>query len=586
MLLVKFFAEAPTSPILNYAEYVEDICKTVYDSGLVSNYEYNISWGDGSIADSIETPEDDEWVWIIQHREKEIDRQFTLAFKLGTYSCSTQFTVEVRSSDYVPTPNDKYLEQLKLTLKKKIIKQWDKVVWLVDEDAAILSMALYPQVYVVENLARQLINELMTKEYGTKWWDSFVPIEIKNKHSARFFAYKKSVPDFNNIDERLLSIDITDLLCIFTYEKKKWVPVPDIEIDRFLSGLIDLPEELIKNKIRGQSTVELDLWQDQFSKYLPSDFIDRFKTFAYDRNHVAHNKLLDRNIYTKILSMAVQLKSDLESALDRINKLIISQEQKEHIAQEERRIEEEAAAFAESIIEIEASINIRKESEIIELINDVIYERYHSIINSLRFRSDVEVSNLDELDCSNLVGTLFEVTYRITQETILIKYEIGSIDSSQGGVSTVRVFIANQAGEELDIDCVVITYFNGEAEYNDNVGCFVPITQDDISESNNIAIWIVKFIEDNFENLREKVDADMYAIIKDGGNSPIIELECCECGEPYICINEDYAAFGTCLNCGAHNEIVKCDRCEIYFEGEDCGDVNLCEHCLEYIEAQ
>lgn len=53
MLLVKFFAEADSTSISNYAEYVINICKALYDSGLVTEYEYNSKWGD-EIEDSIE----------------------------------------------------------------------------------------------------------------------------------------------------------------------------------------------------------------------------------------------------------------------------------------------------------------------------------------------------------------------------------------------------------------------------------------------------------------------------------------------------------------------------------------------------
>lgn len=39
MLLVKFFAESASVSISNYSDYITGICKALYDSGLVTEYE-------------------------------------------------------------------------------------------------------------------------------------------------------------------------------------------------------------------------------------------------------------------------------------------------------------------------------------------------------------------------------------------------------------------------------------------------------------------------------------------------------------------------------------------------------------------
>lgn len=38
---------------------------------------------------------------------------------------------------------------------------------------------LYAKIYKIENLLRELINEVMVKQYGTKWWELLVPYDIK-----------------------------------------------------------------------------------------------------------------------------------------------------------------------------------------------------------------------------------------------------------------------------------------------------------------------------------------------------------------------------------------------------------------------
>ena len=234
----------------------------------------------------------------------------------------------------------------------------------------------------------------MTKEYGLNWWERFVPIDIKEKHKARLLGYKKSVPNFNNIDERLLSIDITDLKKIFIIQIKKWEPASDVEIDKLLSELITISQDRLMDKLKARGTVVLDLWEQQFSKYLPNDFIERFDILTIDRNHVAHNKVLDRNIYSKMKALANGLKANLEKAILDVANLLISKEQRERIAYEQSQFIEEYKAIEKSIQESETNVKIRNNDEIIGFLNEYLMEEYQLIVEALRFRLDIEISDI------------------------------------------------------------------------------------------------------------------------------------------------------------------------------------------------
>lgn len=578
MLLVKFFAENSTCLEENEQVYVEEICKNLYEAGLISNM---ISFDDLPTCnekDAVVHIEDGIYFFKFEYSNKKSTFRFSLSFEFGTYNCSSQFVIAISSDTYIPTPQDKYLEQLKLNIKKQIKRDWEKIVWLIDKDAACLSVALYPELYFVENLARQLISELMTKEYGLNWWERFVPIDIKKKHKARLLGYKKSVPDFNNIDERLLSIDITDLKKIFIIQIKKWEPALDIEIDNLLSELITISQEGLIDKLKAQGTVVLDLWEQQFSKYLPNDFIERFDILTIDRNHVAHNKVLDRNIYSKMKTLANGLKVDLEKAILDVANLVISREQRERIAYEQEQFIEEYRAIEKSIQEAETNVTIRENDEILELLNDYLIEEYQLIIEALRFRQDVEMSDILTIEKSNPSGILFTINSKITDEELEVNY-ILDLQEDPGADTIIKLFVKG-----AENDSIIITYSNGKIEFDEESSSYMPIVQDEIFESNDLVGYITDLISTRFINLREKVDADMYTIIKDGGESPILDLECCECGESYICIDETYAPMGVCLNCGAYNEIVKCDRCECFVEGSQKDDEPfLCENCIEEI---
>lgn len=91
-------------------------------------------------------------------------------------------------------------------------------------------------------------------------------------------------------------------------------------------------------------------------------------------------------------------------------------------------------------------------------------------------------------------------------------------------------------------------------------GYYMPETSDefDFSALKEALNSIINFINEQLPNMWEFVDEEIYGIIKDGGTSPVAEVPCWECGEEYICVNEIYAEFGRCLNCGAMNQIAFC----------------------------
>ena len=81
-----------------------------------------------------------------------------------------QLTVSIRSDNYKIDSKIKYLDKLKLGVKKSISKDWKRITWLVDRDSENLSIELYPYIYKAENLLRELISMVMNIQYGIDWW--------------------------------------------------------------------------------------------------------------------------------------------------------------------------------------------------------------------------------------------------------------------------------------------------------------------------------------------------------------------------------------------------------------------------------
>ena len=558
--------------------YIENVVTELQKKGLITKIEYSpaqCDFGDDSCLIEVE---DTFYVANFIYSKDDKENHWQIAFEYGTYNSCSQLQIKILSADYELNVADNYLEQLKFAIKLLVKPNWEKIIWLMDKDSEQLSIALYPRIYRVENLARQLISEIMTKEYGFEWWDTYVPLTIKNKHMGRLGGYKSITPGFANVDERLMSIDIGDLNSIITLKEKKWNPAFIPEISSFLNEQSDMKLERMKTLLSAQMIVSIDLWVEQFSKYLSEDFIKDFKTFELNRNHIVHNKLIDRSAYGSISNSISTVEAELIKALAKIEQVVVSKEQREAREQQRAIEQEEMEVALKDIMESEAGVKIRNSQEIIEVYEEQLYIFHSELQEYLRFRNDLEIGEYKSIE--NDTGILFEIRYKINDESAVVSYSIECMDDSQGSESVVAVNI--MVGE--NVFSKDIAYTNGEISFNSHQSCYMPETQDSISMEDLSALkeGAVDFLNEQFENLREKVDSEMFSIIKDGGSSPLAEFSCWECGEEYICIDENYGALGQCLNCGEMNDICFCDRCESYFEGTaDEDGPNFCENCLE-----
>lgn len=585
--LVKFMLVNSSELEINTYDYTENIVSDLYKRGLITQYisdgSYTNCTDDPTITEIVESIYIAEFIYH-KHEEK---THWQLIFEFGTFTSSCQLQIKIKSDDYIIDVDNAYLEQLKYSIKDIVKSDWEEIIWLMDKDSELLSITLYPTIYKTENMARQLINEVMTKEYGIGWWDTYVPLNIRNKHKARLSGYKSITPGFANVDERLMSIDIGDLNTIFTLKVNKWNPSYNNEINNVLNNQSDYKSEKIKKLLLEQMEVTIDFWEEQFSKYLSEDYIDNFKTFELNRNHVVHNKLIDRAAYSSILTSINKVEEELIGALQKVEEKVVSNEQKNAFEEQMyfEMIQYEAAM--RDIVESEAGINIRDSGEIINFYDKFLYELYLEIRDYLRFRSDLKVGEYKSLLSKEKTGPLFDITYKITSEVARINYLIVHIDDSQGGESTIEIIIElNENSESYPIN-----YINGKAIFDSYQGNYLPEVQDTIS-TEDFELFknsFIKFINKYFKNMREQIDSQIYSIIKDGGNSPVLDIPCSECDKEYICVDESYGVIGQCLNCGEMNEICVCERCGCYFEDElyEYDDViSICDNCKDYYKNQ
>lgn len=574
-LLVKFIAVDSMAKTTDNTTYIKEIVDKVNDAGLIKNLV--ISFDEVKTgANPVKQLDEDENIFLIEFISEEMGKtdSWNIIFKYGTYNNSKQLEVEINSDTYTVDKDNNYLEKLKLTIKKIIVKELKNVIWLIDKDSECLSMELYPKVYKTENLMRELINEVMIKQYGTSWWELFAPTDIKETHKKRLKDFKSKVPAFNNVDERLMSINIDDLGELITLKRYKWSPTYEEKISYLLNGVQKYNDNVIRELLEKQRTIEIDLWKDQFSKYLPEDFYERFSKFSKDRNHIMHNKLIDRSAYTLMKDLADEIEDNLTQAIIKQSEMVLSDEEKIEIEKQKQNELAMREALEHECRENDANVSIKSYDEIKDLFEDSIFEFLNDLEENLRFRSDIEIVRNHNTSW-NESGDLLSVISKVDGTQLQFTYDM-SIFDEEGAGSDLNICCNGENGDFV----TSVVYTNGAVEYDSDSGLYMPITQDEISDLETAVEEAEEFINDEIANYRENAEV-----------VDIAELVLCsECGEDAICINEDILPIGTCMNCGYVNEIHKCERCEEWFNSDEEGmyndEIAICQNCLDTLDEE
>lgn len=573
-LLVKFIAVDNVAKIADYTIYINEIFKKIYDSGLIKNIAMSLDEVTSG-ASPVKELDDEGNTFLIEYNSEEMGKtdNWNIIFKYGTYNDSKQLEVAIYSDTYTVDKDNNYLEKLKLTIKKVIIKDLKDIIWLIDKDSECLSIELYSKVYKTENLMRELINEVMIKQYGTSWWESFVPFNIKEKHGKRLKDYKSKVPAFNNVDERLMSIDVDDLGELITLKRYRWIPKYEEKINYLLNGVQKYNGNVIRELLEKQRTIEIDLWKDQFSKVLPEDFYERFTLFSKDRNHIMHNKLIDRSAYTLMKDLADEIENNLTQAIIKQSKMMLSDEEKVEIEKQKQIELDMLEALEHECKENDANVSIKSYDEIKELFENSMFEFLNDIEENLRFRSDIEIVRNHHASWDES-GDLLSVTSKVDGAQLLFTYDMSIVDE-EGAGSELNIYCSGENGNFV----TSVVYTNGAVEYDSDSGLYMPVTQDEISNIETAIEETEEFINDEIANYRENVEVEDIAEF----------VLCSECGEDAICINEDILPIGTCMNCGYVNGIHKCEKCMGWFNSdeEDYDDeIAICQNCIDTLDEE
>lgn len=508
---------------------------------------------------------------------------FAIKFSYETYARAEILNVEISSQDYIFTTESgsNCLEVLKHSLRKKI-KEWGNRYCLLDKQSAFYATKLYPLIYEVENFFRFYVNDVFTKVFGPNWWNDTIAVNIKKSRKERINDTREYAGAYKDIQPYLMSLELGDLMLIANTKTLKWVPLHDSKIEGILNHYFD--GDLIP-LLKAQCQTQIDIWNMCFAKHLDEGFSDTYRIFEKRRNQIAHNKLLDYEAFENISTLCGQVLTALRTAHEKFCEEFISEEEQRMIDEYNADIamqEELEREHLDEIAESESGVKVYSKLQIIDFFGDVLQSLYQDVLEIFGDREDLEFDSLSKLEADEKQQA-FKIHSRICDNTISIFVEL-DINDSPGDISFLKITCSKE--DELTESDVCFT--NGEYSFNHEQGYYMPDTKDELDEASveKAKQSICDFTEEHFPNLRDIADLQNHLDAM-GRSSAITERDvyCNECGEEYICINEEYAPLGTCLNCGAKNRIIYCTNCECPIEAVDIEDEDeephYCPACNE-----
>lgn len=511
--------------------------------------------------------------------------EFSIEILHRSYSKVNYLDVYIKESigEFV---TNKFIEKFKISLKNNLLEHWKQCHWIRDSQSADLSEKAYVKIHRLENKLREAVNIVMLRRYGGDWWDRYAPIPIQQKYHERKRNFQTVAPSFKGVEDKLLSVDVSDLINIIK-RKKTTLDTENVE------GLVKSFESLVKfgkldemiksykifeNEFNKHLLIEEDLWKDIFSSHFDEEFFKKWTNFNKGRNHIAHNKLIDTVAYNKIIKDIYEI----EVYLDKLNEYLEMEPSDEEIKIMLEEMEEKSTSHMLEIMELETGVEIKSEEEIVEDFNEYIKSFLNEIEDLYYFRDDIDVKINEVLLDEQIMEILTLSNERVDAS---IEYVL-EVNAEQGQESTL-VLKFKEADDTIETSTIKI--LNGQAEYDSDKGYYVAIVNNEIysMDFDDFKSNVKEFLDDLFHDYREDLSFAQEVSIRDGGNAVIADFACEECGEEYVSINGDVYEYGKCANCGhSHEEINSCERCEVIYNVNIEGNEVLCDSCISWVEEQ
>lgn len=503
--------------------------------------------------------------------------------------------IEVGSSGNYLFPDgevyDNFLEQLKILVKDIFKKDWAVCSWITDEQSEQLCSHLYSDIFKVENAIRAFANKILVHHLGKDWIKQPGMEKYEKSHKTLSVDFKRNVPCFADIDATFISMTMETMVEVILKAK-----IYEDEIGLKPSDMVNLHQKIAEGAsnsvlelIRSRRKVKIDIWKDIFEQYFLDEEAAKknITDFIKNRNHVAHNKLLNWSGYQKMTKNIEELDSIIRRANSNFEESIPSEElyMTWNIEDEEMQSEAERCDWERNYLRLrirdETGIEIREDEGIYELFSQTLEELYNEFSDIYYFNPQFNMS--EKFDISMIEGEqkLFSIKSNAFKTAMLEITADMAFDSDMDGDSSMRISCKRDDSELFE---VVLEYHNGCGVEDSFEGKIVLSSESyyNTDELDEFKDALKEYIEESLNPLISQKEALEYKAATSGGAEPVADIPCAECGEYGISILEEFYLVGHCCYCGTENYIRQCMRCGRWYE-DDSGEDSICNECAEEI---
>ena len=318
---------------------------------------------------------------------------------------------------------------------------------------------------MAENELRAFVSRIMIEHFGIDWHDRPEFYKLKASIEENAVIIKRNVPNFNNIDVNLYTVTLEKLMDTVMSDVYSDAMQDSPEMQKLIKERIFATTQLDKMKsaldfLKNRYVKKYNIWEKFFKPLIadPVKWEELLTSFIANRNHVAHNKLLDYMSKETMLSDTREFRRFIREAVIKFDEENCSEEVEETLQAiaDQREYEQEARM---EIVESESGVKIRNKTKILKLFQDTIDEIYTDAVNKVYFDEGIEVLGECKLQDTVDEQLLFSITGRSGKALEI--YGVIDIDDSEGTASVMQIRVYNADENIVNGD---IEYVNGKTK--------------------------------------------------------------------------------------------------------------------------
>lgn len=417
------------------------------------------------------------------------ESQYRASFTIDTYG-DDKARLKVKLEQIEPRDEyDMLLEQLKIALKDRLIRDWNRCIWMTDEQSEALCTKIYPIVFETENEMRALVNKVLIHYIGVDWIKKIGMEKYDLSYEKLVGDFRRISPQYGGVDDTFFSMTLETMMEIIRkgkiYDENVTISSADWET---LNDKKNKSADAVLGYIRDKRKVNVDIWKDIFEQYFDFE-LSVITDFIKNRNHIAHNKLLNWISMQKIKQNVELLKSYIDSAdqkfeesdlSEELNMTIDAQQESEREAEEERDWEENYLRYR---IQGETGVEILTIDGVLEKFNELLDKLYMEIYDELYFNPCFSISQQYAIDEETNEQILFKVQSNAVQESeievVVSLWLDGDMDSDSSATISCRK--ANEKDKYLFK--AEIKYHNGSGYEDYDLGGIYLDSQSELDDS-------------------------------------------------------------------------------------------------------